>query len=120
MIRITLLTFAILLSSISYSQKGNTSTPSQYTTRLNNVNIYRNSPLKSFIVDFYEKDFKAVTVKVSDLSGGIIAEYELGDVQRGTFAEMNIPSRLSKWDIVITVTSEGKSYIEKTNIFASR
>jgi len=120
MIRITLLTFAILLTSIGYSQNNNNATPSQYTTQLNNVNIYRNHSLKSFIVDFYEQDFKAVTVKITDSSGGIISEYELGDVQSGTFAEINMPSSFSKSDLVITVNSEGKSYVEKVDIFATR
>ena len=77
-------------------------------------------PVKSFIVDFHDHDFKSVLVKVSNLSGETLVEYELGDVKQHTFAEMNIPADLSRDEVVITVTSEGKSLVEKADIFAAR
>jgi hypothetical protein len=89
------------------------------STHLNNVNVYTNAPAKSFIADFYEKYFKAVTVKVCDLSGKQFAKYELGDIKSGYYAEINIPKEIISNNMMITISSEGKSMVEKSDIYSS-
>jgi hypothetical protein len=113
----TLITLTLL--SLSVTAGENTVGASKTSAHLNNVNVYTNMPVKSFIVDFYEKDFKAVSVKVCDLSGKTVVEYELGDVKSGSYAEMNIPEGITHNNMMITITSEGKSMVEKSDIYAS-
>ncbi|MFT6716009.1 MAG: hypothetical protein ACJA0Q_000638 [Saprospiraceae bacterium] len=116
MIKYFVLTAILTLTTIGYSAEEAVTTFHSTSTHLSNVNIYTNAPVKSFIVDFYEKDFKSVSVTVSNLSGNVVAEYELGNVTSGTFAELNIPTAVSVRNMIITVSSEGKSLVEKTGI----
>lgn len=109
MIKYILLTSSILLAVAGFSQgKSHTNTSS-----LSNVNVYPNAPIKSFVVDFYEKDFKEVSIIIQDMSGETIAEYEIGDVKSGSFVEMNVPKAKKGENVVVTVKSENKTFVSE-------
>jgi hypothetical protein len=113
MTRYMLLIAILTLSSIGFAQETNAAVPNDMTKSLRNVIIYPNLALKSVVVDFYEKDFKAVTVYITDLSGNMILEYTAGDIASGSFVEVKIPNEITSSSILITIKSEGKLLVRQ-------
>jgi len=115
MIRYVLLIAVLTISSIGYAQDSAAVTPTDVIQPLNNVIIYPNLASKSVVVDFYEKDFKDVTIYITDLSGNTIIECTAGDIVSGSFVEVIVPKEAANSSMLITIKSEGKLLVRRVS-----